>query len=191
MLNSPVVATFNHLLAQSGWALPRLARFSGCTARIRSTPFSLTFTVQGDGLVHAAPQGATADAELTIPPTLLPRLALREERAYALIETSGDASLIEELVFLARNLRWDMAEDISRVTGDIAAERIAGLARSARNHLRDTALNLSHALVEYWTEERPAIAKPQSVAGFSRQVTVLRDEVAQLERRIERLGRGS
>ncbi len=188
MLSSPAVATFNHLLAQSGWALPRLARFSGRTARMRCTPFSLTFTVQEDGSLRAAPQGATADAELIIPPTLLPRLALQEERAYAQIETSGDASLIEEIVFLARNLRWDMAEDLSRVTGDIAAERIAGLARSARAHVRDTALKVSQALAEYWTEERPAIAKPRSLAGFSREVTVLCDEVAQLERRIDQLG---
>ncbi len=191
MWNSPAVATLNHLLAQSGWATPRLAKFAGRTACFRIAPFTLACTVQDDGLVHEAAKDASADATLVIPPTLLPRLALQEERAYALIETSGDAALIEEVLFLARNLRWDAAEDLSRFTGDIAAERIVGFARSARHQVRDTALNLAQALAEYWTEERPLIAKRVSVASFGQQVEALRDDVERLEQRINGLGKRS
>ncbi len=189
MWSSPAVAALNHLLAQSGWAMPRLAKFAGRTARFRIAPFSFACTVQDDGLLHEAARDATADATLVIPPTLLPRLALQEERAYALIETLGDAALIEEVVFLARNLRWDAAEDLSRFTGDIAAERIVQFATSARNQARRTALNLAEALTEYLTEERPLIAKRTSIAGFGTQVEALRDEVARLEQRINGLGK--
>ncbi len=191
MWSSPAVAALNHLLAQSGWAMPRLAKFAGRAVRFRIAPFSFTCTVLDDGLVHEAAKDATADATLEIPPTLLPRLALQEERAYALIETSGDASLIGEIVFLARNLRWDAAEDLSRFTGDIAAERIVQFAGSARNQVRDTALNLAQALAEYVTEERPLIAKRISIAGFGKQVESLRDEVERLEQRINGLGKRS
>jgi ubiquinone biosynthesis protein UbiJ len=191
MLNSPAVATLNHLLTQSGWALPRLVKFGGRTARLSVAPFSFVCTVQDDGLLREAAKDASADATLVIPPSLLPRLALQEERAYAEIEASGDAALIEEILFLLRHLRWDAAEDLSRVTGDIAAERIVQFARSAGRQVRDTALNLSQALAEYWTEERPLLAKPTALAGFAKQVDTLRDEVDRLEQRIDRLGKHS
>jgi ubiquinone biosynthesis protein UbiJ len=53
--------------------------------------------------------------------------------------------------------------------------------------LRDTALNLSQAAAEYWTEERPLLAKPQQVSAFMQSVDALRDDVARLEQRLNRL----
>jgi len=183
----PTVATLNHLLAQSGWALQRLARFSGKTAHFNIAPFSFACTIQDDGALREAAADVSADASYNIPPSLLPRLALRDEEAFKQIESSGDAALLTEIFFLARNLRWDAAEDLSRITGDIAAERIVQFVHARQQQVRDTALNLSQALAEYWTEEHPLLAKPQQLVAFSQQVNGLRDEVEQLERRIETL----
>lgn len=187
MLSQPAVATLNHLLAQSGWALQRLTRFNGKTVRFNLPPFSFACTIQDDGMLRAAADDASADAICTIVPTLLPRMALQEESALALIESSGDAALIEEIFFLARNLRWDAAEDLSRFTGDIAAERIVQFAQAARQQVRNTASNLSLALAEYWTEERPLVAKPQQIAAFAQGVAKLRDAIELLEKRVETL----
>jgi len=177
----------NHLLAQSGWAPQRLARFAGSTARFDTAPFSLVCTIQNDGMLHEASTDASADASCIIPPSLLPRLALQDDSAYDQIECSGDAALIEEIRFLARNLRWDAAEDLSRITGDIAAERIVNFARDTHQLARDTALNLSQALAEYWTEERPLLAKPQQISAFAQEVRALGEEVDKLEQRIATL----
>jgi len=188
MLSQPAIVILNHLLTQSGWALQRLAKFSGKTARFNLAPFSFACTIQPDGSLSVAVDDASADAVCTIPPSLLPRLALQDEAAFKQVATSGDAALIEEIFFLARNLRWDAAEDLSRITGDIAAERIVQFAEGAHQQVRDTALNLSQALAEYWTEERPLVAKPQPLADFKLQVESLREEVEQLEQRINKLG---
>jgi ubiquinone biosynthesis protein UbiJ len=187
MLNQPTIAMLNHLLTQSGWALQRLAEFAGKTARFHLAPFSFACTIQPDGSLIAAAENASADAICTIAPSLLPRLALQDEAAYQQIAATGDAALIEEIFFLARNLRWDAAEDLSRVTGDIAAERIVQFAQGAHKQVRDTALNLSQALAEYWTEERPLLAKPAPVADFDLQVSKLADDISALEQRIQRL----
>jgi len=187
MLNQPAVTALNHLLAQSGWALQRLMRFNGKTARFNLSPFSFACTIQDDGMLCAAAYNASADAIFTIVPSLLPRLALQDESALTLIENSGDAALIEEIFFLARNLRWDAAEDLSRFTGDVAAERIVQFAQDARLQVRNTAINLSQSLAEYWTEERPLVAKPQQVAAFAQGVTKLRDAIELLEKRVETL----
>ena len=180
-------SALNHLFSQSGWALARLAKFAGKTARFNIAPFSFAYAVQDDGTVRSAAEDASADASCNISPSLLPRLALKDEGAFAQIQTSGDAALLAEIFYLSRNLRWDAAEDISRVTGDIAAERLVKLADSAQQQIRSSALSLTEALAEYWTEERPLVAKSTHINSFVQQVDALRDDVARLEHRINRL----
>ena len=181
------VNALNHLFTQSGWALQRLNKFAGKTARFNIAPFSFACTVLDDGTVRTANMDAFADAICNIAPSLLPRLALKDETAFSQIQSSGDASLLAEIFYLSRNLRWDAAEDISRVTGDIAAEKIVQLANTAQQQIRDSALNLTQAFAEYWTEERPLVAKSTHINSFVQQIDALRDNVARLEQRINRL----
>ncbi len=188
MFNLPA-ATLNHLFSQSGWALQRLGKFAGKTARFDIAPFSFAYTVISNGTLISAPADAVADATCSIPPSLLPHLLLKDEAAFSLISTSGDTALLAEIFYLSKNLRWDAAEDISRVTGDIAAERIVHLAESAHQQIGEGARNLSEALAEYWTEERPLVAKSTHINQFIQQVDVLRDDVARLEQRINRLNK--
>ena len=187
MFAQPALATLNHLLSQSGWALQRLTKFSGKTASFNIAPFSVICTIQNDGALCEAATDVIADAICTIPLSLLPRLALRDEDAFRQIESSGDTELLTEIFFLARNLRWDAAEDLSKITGDIAAERLVQFAKAKQQLVRNTALNLSQALAEYWTEERPLLAKPLQLSCFANEVNQLRNDAEQLERRIEAL----
>ncbi len=187
MFAQPSAAALNHLLTQNSWALPRLARFAGKTARFNIAPFSFAYTILDNGSLRSADAATSADALCVIAPSLLPRLALSEENAHADIRSEGDAELLKEIFFLSRNLHWDAAEDLSHATGDIAAERIVQTARNMQQQLRDAAVNLAQAATEYWTEERPLLAKPQQVTAFMQQVDTLRDDVARLEQRIGRL----
>jgi len=183
----PTAAALNHLLTQNGWALQRLARFAGRTARFDIAPFSFAYTILEDGTLRNADVAASADALCVIAPSLLPRLALHDEKAHADIRTEGDAALLTEIFFLSRNLRWDAAEDLSLVTGDIAAERIVLTVQGIHRQLHDAVVNLTQAAAEYWTEEQPLLAKPHQIASFIRQVDALRDDAARLEQRIKQL----
>lgn len=189
MLSQAAVATLNHLLAQSGWALPRLVRFCGKTARFHVAPFSFACTVLSDGSLLPAPADATADATCALSPMLLPRLALHDEAALEQVGTSGDAALLAEIFYLMRNLRWDAAEDLSRVVGDVAAERTVKFAQAQHHNAKDTVLNLSQAATEYWTEERPLLTTPQQINAFKQQVSALHESLALLEQRIARFNR--
>lgn len=179
----------NHLLAQSGWAPQRLVRFAGKTARFNIAPFSFAYTIQPDGLLLMAGHDTSADVTCNIAPSLLPRLALQDEAAFAQIDSSGDAALLAEIFYLSRHLRWDAAEDISHVAGDVAAERLLRLAKSTQQKVRDNALHLAQALTEYWTEEHPLLAKRAHIAVFVNQVDQLRDDLARLEQRVNRLSK--
>jgi len=189
MLIQPTTSALNHLLIQSGWALQRLSIYAGKTARFTIAPFIFSYTIQNDGTLCAAEADVDADASCTIPPSLLPRLAVHDETASAQIESCGDTALLAEIFYLSRHLHWDAAEDLSQVTGDIAAERIVQYAKAGQQYIQDATLNLSQALAEYWTEESPLLAKSTHIACFTQQTDKLRDDVARLEQRINRLSK--
>ncbi len=184
---APDCAALNHLLKQHSWATQRLARFAGKTARFDIPPLSYAYTIRTDGLLDSANVAASADAHCVLTPALLLRLGLHDENAHNEIRSEGDAGLLTEIFFLSRNLRWDIAEDLSPVVGDIAAERIVQTAQDIWRQSHAAAENLSRAATEYWTEERPLLAKPQQISAFVQQVDVLRDDLARLEMRVSRL----
>ena len=179
----------NHVLRGSPLALERLRPHAGRTVAFHVGPFALALTVQTTGEVASAAPGAPRDLDVRVSPFLVPRLAAGEEAAFREIEMQGDAELAQEVSFLVRNLSWDVEEDLSRVVGDIAAHRMVGAARGLARWGRDASLRMAQGAAEYWTEESPVVASRVKVEGFARDVSELRDGVARLDKRIERLER--
>lgn len=177
----------NHVLRSAPLALERLRRHAGRTAEFRVGPVAVALTVQTTGEVAAALPGAPRDLHVRISPFLLPRLALGEEAAFREIGMEGDMELAQEISYLARNLDWDLEEDLSRVVGDIAAHRLVSGARSVSRWGREAALRSAQGAAEFLTEERPVIASRVKVEGFVREVAELRDAAERLEKRVERL----
>jgi ubiquinone biosynthesis protein UbiJ len=168
--------------------MERLSRHAGRTASFSVGPVTLAFTVQTTGEVAAALPGASRDLEVRISPFLLPRLAAHEEAAFREIEMQGDMELAQEVSFLARNLTWDVEEDLSRVVGGLAAHRIVSTARGVSRWGRDAGLRTAQSAAEYWTEESPLVATRVKIDTFVDGVAELRDAVERLEKRIEKLG---
>jgi ubiquinone biosynthesis accessory factor UbiJ len=183
----PVSAAINHVLRSAPLALERLRRHAGRTVAFHVGPARLAFTVQTTGEVVAAVPGAAQDLEVSISPFLLPRIAAREEAAFRDIGMQGDMELAQEVSFLFRHLTWDVEEDLSRITGDIAAHRIVGAARGAARWGSEAALRGAQSLAEYWTEEAGLIASRVKVDGFLRDAAELREAVDRLEKRIDAL----
>ena len=183
----PAAGAVNHVLRSAPLAMERLARHAGRTARFQVGPFAFALTVQTTGEVTPAVGGAVPDLQVQVSPFLLPRLAAREEAAFRDIEMQGDMEFAQEISYLARNLTWDVEEDLSRVVGDIAAQRLVGAGRAAAQWGRDAALRTAQGAAEYWTEEAPLIASRVKVQGFVEDVGQLREALDRLEKRIERL----
>lgn len=177
----------NRLTAATPLARDRLARFAGKTASFRVGPLPVALTVQTTGEVLPAVEGSTRDLEVRVSPFLLPRLAAQDESAYREVETAGDVEFAGEVAFLARHLKWDVEEDLSRLIGDSAAHGLATAARDAAAWGRDAGGRLAAGAAEYWTEEDPLIASRVKVQGFVDGVAGLRDAVERLDKRIERL----
>lgn len=178
-----LVAVLNHLLRGQPWLRERLRRFPDRVARLESGPLRMAVSIQPDGLLCQAASGASEDAAVVLPPLALLQLAAGQDRARTQIDLRGDPALASALGGVLRELRWDFEEDLSRVTGDIAAHRIGQAARAVLGWQRLIAANLSQALVEYWTEEKPLLARRKELEHWAREVDELRDAVERLEQR--------
>ncbi len=188
LLPHPAARAVNHVLRSAPAALERLRRHAGRTAAFHVGPFTTALTVQTTGEVAPAVAEAKRDLVVRMSPFLLPRLAANEEAAFREIEMIGDMELAQEISYLARNLSWDVEEDLSRLVGDVAAHRVVGTARDALRWGREAGWRLAQGAAEYWTEESPTIASRVKVEGFVREVAELRDAIERLEKRIDKLG---
>jgi len=88
---------------------------------------------------------------------------------------------------LARHLRWDVEEDLSRLFGDVAAHRIAGAGRALARWHADAAQRLVESAADYAVDEKRILMARGEVDQFAGALARLRDAIERLEKRIERL----
>jgi ubiquinone biosynthesis protein UbiJ len=111
----------------------------------------------------------------------------KDETAKRQINIEGDTHLVAELTKVLTNMRWDYEDDLSKLVGDIPANKIGGLGRQAFNTAKETTINLAEMLSEYWQEENPLIAKKRHVVQFNSEVDTLRSDVERFEKRLAKL----
>ena len=186
-LPAPLLAAINHLLGQAAWAREKLAPFAGHAALIKMPPFEATFLVGTDGCLSAPLPDAELEVSISLP-AAAPLLALQgKDAVMRAARIEGSAEFAEALGFVIRNLRWDAEEDLSRIVGDIAAHRIVKGTGEFAVWQQQAAQNFAANLAEYFTEEQPLIARQADISAFSGDIDRLRDDVARLEKRLQRL----
>jgi len=187
---TPAVAfcfLLNRLLDAEPWARLRLAPFAGETVELRAPLLpTLRLRILEGGTVE--PGGAEPGLTMTLKPGLLAALARGEEHAMRAVDVEGDAKLAAEVLVLARHLRWDAEEDLSRLVGDVAAHRLADAGRALAAWHLDAAQRLAAAVADYVTEEKQLLVRRADLAALGDSVARLRDAVARLDKRVERLG---
>ena len=193
---SGLAAIINHLLSRADWARERLAPHAEETFVVQAAPFTVGFSIDTRGMLHALEQASERgpDVRITVPPERLPELLSQtfDERGTALtniVRLEGNAELADALGFVFRNLEWDAEDDLSRIMGDIPAHRLTRLARALRAAHARALSSLTGNMVEYLTEEAPMLVNRHALACFSDDVRALRDTLSRLEKRIERASR--
>ena len=158
----------NQLLDRERWARERLARFAGEAVELRLPLLPpLRACVAPNGRVE--PGGPDPSAVIT------------------LSGVSGGGGFADELRYLARNLRPDVEEELSRVVGDVAAQRIGDGVRAIARWQRDAAARAGEALADYVVDERKLAVRRAELAQLAADIARLAAVLAALEQRIARL----
>lgn len=183
------VTALNHVLAQSPWACERLVALAGAQVRLRAAPLELDFTVDVHGrLIESAQPLREPDVTISVPLAELP-IALPGGTNALLnaVHIDGNAEMADALGFVFRNLRWDVEEDLSRFVGDVVAHRMADTARALKGAHERALQSLAGNLSEYFVEEQELLVTHDTANRFEETLRELRDGVARLEKRIDRL----
>lgn len=180
-------AAINHLLAQEAWARAKLIPHAGKIAVLDGGVLAARLKVTADGMLEAAAVDDVAAVTIRVALSDLPVIMQNRERAFSYVKIDGDADFANTISQLSQGLRWEAEDDLSKFVGDIAANRIAGGARSAAHAAKSLHQSVSENVAEYFLEENPMLIRPQAVTEFTADVTRLRDDVARLAKRIEKL----
>ncbi|HTM62312.1 MAG TPA: hypothetical protein VL199_18345 [Burkholderiales bacterium] len=159
---TPAVAfcfVLNQLLARETWARERLERFVGESAEF-CPPLLPPLRVHIEAGGRIEPGGGEPAASITLEGII------------------GEGALADELRYLAKHLRWDFEEELSRVMGDVAAERIGSTMRSFARWQADAAQRVTEAFADY------AFVRRDELQHFAAEIERLRAAIEQLERRL-------
>jgi ubiquinone biosynthesis accessory factor UbiJ len=185
-------AAINHLLAAEPWARAQLAPHIGKTLNVVVQPFTIRLAVAPDGTVVRAAATAVADTTITLPYSAMPRfLSGGGDAVMRDVRIDGDAEFAQAVSMLVKNLRWDVEEDLSKVVGDAVSHRVVNAARSASSEIKRTQERMAAGITEYLLEENPQLIRPRAVESLAEGVRKLRDDLARLEKRLDRLTPGA
>ncbi|MCP4637625.1 MAG: hypothetical protein GY848_14260 [Methyloversatilis sp.] len=188
MVTGAALPVLNHLLDQAPGAHARLQRHAGATARLQLGGVGLSFSIAEDGRL-LADDSETPAVTLRLPADALLKAMHNGDAVVRDARIDGDAALAETLGQVLRGLRWDAAEDLSRLVGDVAAERLVAGARGALSAGRDLGDRLLTSTGEYVADEANIVMRRAAITDFSNEVDVLRDDSARLQKRLEALER--
>lgn len=187
MLKALSTQVIQHLLAQNTWSAPLLQPFAGQSVQLNFVLFKTSLVILENGSLAIAGETGVPDAGITIPPSLLLRLMAKDDSARLQIKVEGDTHLATALAKVLSNMRWDYEDDLSRLIGDVPANKIGEFTRQAASTAKDTATNLAEMLSEYWQEENPMLAKKRHIEQFNTDVDALRADVERFEKRLNKL----
>ena len=135
-----IVLLLNHVIAQEPQAVDRLKRQKGQVVQTQWREFTFTVVATPAGLLDLAAAGAEPDLKLTITdesPFAIAQAVMQGERPKVRIE--GDVQLAAEVNWLADHVRWDVAEDLSRIVGDAPAHWMVQAGTSVLDALKQFA----------------------------------------------------
>jgi ubiquinone biosynthesis accessory factor UbiJ len=184
----------NRVLGDYPLARERLAAHARARIDVTLGVLTVSIRLNEDGRVEPIGEGATDVAQVTvnIPLSAVPRLIKKDESAYREIAFTGDSELAHTLSNIARNVEWDVGEDLSQLLGggtvaDIVAERLTSGAKSITALRDEVGQRFTENMAEYLVHERNAFVTEDALEALTRDNETLRDDVARLEARVARL----
>ena len=187
MLKPLISQLLQHITNQNNWSRKHLIPFAGNVLQFNFVPIKVKFIILEDGSLGVPPDHAIADAIIHIPPSLAIRLMANDDSAKMQIKIDGDTHLASEVSKVLQHMRWDIEDDLSKVVGDIPANKVIAVAKESTHALKKQSINLAEMLKEYWQEEKPVLAKQWQINQFNASVDNLRSDVSRLEKRLSKL----
>jgi ubiquinone biosynthesis protein UbiJ len=188
----PVARILNRNIQETTPARELCKKLEGKTVaiRVRDTALAMYFEVRDEVVLLAMDSPAEPDVVITGSLFTLASMA-QSSSAGALrdgsLDLTGDAytaQAFQELLSLAKP---DIEEELSMFVGDVAAHHVGELARGLGNWAKEARNTMGMNIREYLQEESRDLPSRYEVEQFATAVDSLRDDVARLEARFNRI----
>lgn len=182
-----LVSAINHLLQAESWARERLRPHAGAKVVIVGGPLQLNLGIDEHGLLVAGEPSGSPDVTVRLAADTPARLLVDRSSLFSSVKIAGSVDIAESLAFVFRHLRWDAEADLANLVGDVPARRLALLAGRLGHQVQESTTRLAANMAEYAIEDSPLLAAKRDVIAFGKAADQLRDDLARLEKRIDRL----
>ncbi len=188
ILTTPLIICLNRLADKSNQVRQQLQSHVNETVCFRiGSLICLYVTITQDGHFRMATEDGHAKVILNVPVELTPRLASGDIDAFRKITVCGDPALANILLYMGKIFQAEIEENLSSAIGDVFAHRVTLTGQELVRWQLGSIRNLSRALGEFITEERPITASHSRFCQTGSEVALLQQRVAQLEERIDTL----
>ncbi len=184
---------FNNYLALDPEAPEKLTAFDDriICIDIRGPNKRIYLLINGSKISVLEQHDAEPDATIIGSPAALFKLGVHRDSAPLFfageVEIRGDTRLGRQFKSLLADMEIDWEEHLSRLIGDIAAHRVAGLFNALKEWSESVTGNFADDVGEYLQEESRDVVSGAEMGMFYQQVDKLRDDTERLEARIYRL----
>ena len=192
----PVANILNRNIRETTPARELCKQLDGKTiaVRVRDTALAMYFEVQDGAITLASDSESEPDVAITGSLVTLALMAGTMGEASVRdgsLDLTGDAYTAQAFQELLAYAKPDIEEELSALVGDAASHRLGELARGFGSWSRDARETVHANIWEYLQEESGNLPSRYEVERFARHVDSLRDDVARLEARLDRLVTGS
>lgn len=188
----PIADILNRNISEITLAREIASELNGNTVaiRVRDTALGAYFVFEDDLVALSADY--TDDPDVVIAGSLITLARMLKGSGETAIRSgdvdlTGDAATAQRFQKLLDLAQPDIEEELSRVIGDVAAHRIAEVARGVGNWARDARSTMGGNIREYLQEESRDVPTRYEVDRFTQQLGILRDDVERVAARLTRL----
>ena len=161
--------------------------------RVRDTGLAMYFAINNEILDLTTDTEAEPDVVLTGSLVTLARMAGPDGHDHSPavlrggLDITGDAFTAQAFQKLLKHARPDPEEELSRFVGDAAAHQAGKVARGVRDWAIEARATMGANVREYLQEESREVPSRYEFERFGSNIDALRDDVARLEARLNRL----
>ena len=193
ILIATIESAFNRLLSLDPEAAAQLAELEGRIICLQLDGLAIQlylFPSVDDVMILEAYDGV-ADTTIQGTPVALARLGLTSDKQAEMFEgdvkITGDLKLGRKFNRLFASLDIDWEEQLSKVVGDMAAHTLGNITRHLFSWHQRNEQSMKMNTTEYLQEEIRYIPSQNQADSFYHDVDQLRDDVARIEARINKL----
>lgn len=184
---SALFPIINHLIQQNPNSRSELAAFADKTLALNIAGLKLTGRITEEGFLSVS--NGFADTEITFRNSAVQKILQGGEPGVGDISLEGDLILGMAVLPLLGSLRYRASDDLARIFGTQLGNSIGSRAADIGHGIKQIGRSIAEQIGEFSREPESPVIDAATLSAWMEEVDKLRDDVARLNERLDRLER--